>query len=198
MTRIAKMFVLIALLAAVAARPVAAQVAPGILSPRQGDVLQGVVPIRGSSDVTGFTAAEVSFRYDRQDNSSWFLLQQSSQPVNNGSLATWDTTTITDGDYNLRLRVYLADGSHSDATIPNLRVRNYTAVETPIPAQITLQPRPVPTDTLAVTPFPSPTALPVNPAVLTPVDISISLAYGGLGAVLLLGILGMYLWLRRK
>jgi hypothetical protein len=198
MTRIAKMFVLIALLAAVAARPVAAQVAPGILSPRQGDVLQGVVPIRGSSDVTGFTTAEVAFAYAGDTTGTWFLIATTRHPVAMDTLATWDTTTITDGDYNLRLRVYLADGSHSDATIPNLRVRNYTAVETPIPAQITLQPRPVPTDTLAVTPFPSPTALPVNPAVLTPVDISISLAYGGLGAVLLLGILGMYLWLRRK
>jgi hypothetical protein len=40
--------------------------------------------------------------------------------------------------------------------------------------------------------------LPANPAVLTQTDISTSLAYGGLGAVILIFILGIYLWLRRK
>ncbi len=198
MTRIVKMFLLAALLAAVTARPVAAQVAPGIISPRQGDVLQGVVTIRGSSDVTGFLSAEVAFAYAGDTTGTWFLIATSSQPVDADTLATWDTTTITDGDYNLRLRVYLSDGKTLDATIPNLRVRNYTAVETPTPAPTALQPTPIPTETPTPTPFPTPTALPGNPAVLTPRDISISLAYGGLGAVLLLVILGIYLWLRQK
>jgi hypothetical protein len=198
MNRIGIIFFLIPFLAAVAIRSVAAQVGRGIDSPQQGEVLQGVVTIRGSSNGTGFLSSEIDFAYAGDTTGTWFLIATSTQPVDSDILATWDTTTITDGNYNLRLRVYLTDGSHLDATVPDLRVRNYTPVETPTPAPTALQPTPVPTTTLTPTPFPSPTALPPNPAVMTPADVSTSLAYGGLGAVLLLVLLGIYLWLRRK
>ena len=198
MTRIVKMLLMILLLAAVAARSVAAQGLPAIASPKQGEVLQGVVTIRGSSNATDFLSAEVDFTYASDTTGTWFLIATDSQPVDSATLATWDTTTITDGEYNLRLRVYLSDGTHLDVIIPNLRVRNYTPVETPTPAPTTVQPTPTPTNTPIPAPFPSPTSLPGNPAVLTPAEISTSLAYGGLGAVLLILVLGIYLWLRRK
>jgi carbohydrate-binding DOMON domain-containing protein len=77
-------------------------------------------------------------------------------------------------------------------------VRNYTPVETPTPAPTAILPTLTPTDTLTPTPFPTPTPLPVNPAVLTQADISTSLVYGGLGAVILIIILGIYFGLRRN
>jgi hypothetical protein len=198
MTRIGKLLLLIPFLAALAARSVAAQGQPVILSPAQGEVLQGTVTLRGSSAETGFQSSEVDFAYAGDTTSTWFLVALASQPVDSNTLATWDTTTITDGNYNLRLRVYLNDGTHLDAIVPNLRVRNYTPVETPTPAPTAILPTLTPTDTLTPTPFPTPTALPVNPAVLTQADISTSLVYGGLGAVILIIILGIYFWLRRN
>ena len=198
MTRIGKLFLLNLILAAVAVRSVGAQGLPAILSPQQGAVLQGMVTIRGSSDETGFLSSEVDFAYAGDTTDTWFLVGTGNQPVNSDTLVTWDTTTITDGNYNLRLRVYLVDGTHLDAIVPNLRVRNYTPVETPTPAPIAIQPTLTPSDTLTLTPFPMSTPLPVNPAVLTQADISTSLAYGGLGAVILIIILGIYLWLRRN
>jgi hypothetical protein len=198
MTRIGKLLLLIPLLAAVAARSVAAQGQPVILSPRQGEVLQGTITITGSSGETGFLSSEVDFAYAGDTTGTWFLVAVASQPVDSNTLATWDTTTITDGNYNLRLRVSLNDGTHLDAIIPDLRVRNYTPVETPTPAPTAILPTLTPTDTLTPTPFPTPTPLPVNPAVLTQADISTSLVYGGLGAVILIIILGIYLWLRRN
>ena len=198
MTRIGKLLLLIPFLAAVAVRSVAAQGQPIILSPRQGEVLQGTVTITGSSAETGFLSSEVDFAYAGDTTGTWFLVAAASQPVDSNTLATWDTTTITDGNYNLRLRVYLKDGTHLDAIIPDLRVRNYTPVETPTPAPTAILPTLTPTDTLTPTPFPTPTPLPVNPAVLTRADISTSLVYGGLGAVILIIILGIYFWLRRN
>jgi hypothetical protein len=198
MTRIGKLLLLIPFLAAVAVRSVAAQGQPIILSPRQGEVLQGTVTITGSSAETGFLSSEVDFAYAGDTTGTWFLVAAASQPVDSNTLATWDTTTITDGNYNLRLRVYLKDGTHLDAIIPDLRVRNYTPVETPTPAPTAVLPTLTPTDTLTPTPFPTPTPLPVNPAVLTRADISTSLVYGGLGAVILIIILGIYFWLRRN
>ena len=198
MTRIGKLLLLIPFLAAVAVRSVAAQGQPVILSPRQGEVLQGTITITGSSGETGFLSSEVDFAYAGDTTGTWFLVAVASQPVDSNTLATWDTTTITDGNYNLRLRVYLKDGTHLDAIIPDLRVRNYTPVETPTPAPTAILPTLTPTDTLTPTPFPTPTPLPVNPAVLTQADISTSLVYGGLGAVILIIILGIYFWLRRN
>jgi hypothetical protein len=198
MTRIGKLLLLILILAAGTARSVDAQGLPAILSPQPGEVLQGMVTIRGSSNETGFLSSEVDFAYSGDTTGTWFLVGTDNQPVDSDTLATWDTTTITDGNYNLRLRIYLSDGTHLESIVSNLRVRNYTSVETPTPAPTAIQPTQTPGDMLTPTPYPSPTSLPVNPAVLTPADISTSLAYGGLGAVILIIILGIYLGLRRN
>ena len=129
------------------------------------------------------------------------MIADSTQPVSAGTLATWDTTTITDGNYNLRLRVSLADGTFTDVLVGNLRVRNYSPVETPTPVPTSPQaptPTLTPTITPTATPYPTPTQLPPNPAEIAPTDVWVSVGYGGLAAVALILLLGAYLWLRRK
>jgi hypothetical protein len=202
----------------VLASPVLAQNAqlsdPVIAAPRPGEALQGVIKISGSSDVAGFVSAEISFSYADNPTSTWFLIAMSTQPVSNDTLANWDTTVITDGDYILRLRIYLTDGSFRDAIVSGLRVRNYSPVETPTPipptpaptptitptatSSPTPQPTPIPTITQTATPFPTPTALPTNPAILVPTDVSASILFGGMAAILTFVIVGIFLWLRRK
>jgi hypothetical protein len=156
------------------------------------------VTITGSSDVPGFLSSEIAFAYVTGTKGTWFVIAASDQPVENGTLASWDTTHIADGDCNLRLRVILTDGSHLDAMVPGLRVRNYTPVETPTPASLPSQATQTPSAVPAATPYPTPTPLPPNPVELTPTNVWKSIGYGGLGAVLLFIILGIYLWLRRK
>jgi hypothetical protein len=200
MTRIGILLFLLPLLTALAVRPVAAQAGPVIVSPGQGDALQGVVTVTGSSYVTGFVSSELAFAYAGDTTGTWFLLATSKNPVVKNTLATWDTATITDGNYVLRLRAYLADGNFLDFTVPALRVRNYTPVETPTPTPTAVQPikpTPTPTITLTTTPFPTPTALPGNPSIITPLDLSKSIAYGGVGALLLLLVFTVYKKLRR-
>src|SRR5450759_3714885 len=150
-----------------------AQVGDAVIeSPRPGDVLQGVVTVIGSSDVNGFASAEISFSYMDDPTGTWFLLANNVQPVSKSTLATWDTTVITDGNYVLRLRVNLTDGSSQESLISELHVRNYTPVETPTPLPVTPEATPPPTSTATLETFPTPTALGQNPAILAPMDVT--------------------------
>jgi hypothetical protein len=167
-------------------------------SPLPGDVLQGVVAVTGSSDIDGFVSAEISFSYADDPTETWFLISNSTQPVSNDRLVTWDTTVITDGNYVMRLQVNLTNGTSSEFLVPELRVRNYTPVETPTPLPLAPEATPLPIITSTMTPFPTPTALARNPATLVPMDVSSSILYGGLAAILMFIIIGLYLWLRRK
>jgi hypothetical protein len=178
---------------------------PVINLPRPGDVIQGVMMITGSDDVAGFVSAEISFAYSGDPTGTWFLISLLDQPVSNNWLATWDTTVITDGNYDLRLRVNLADGSRREITVPSLRVRNYTPIETPTPTPIvptailaTTTPTSLPTITMTPSPFPTPTRMPNNPATLTPSNVYTSIIFGGLAVILAFSLIGLYLGLRRK
>jgi hypothetical protein len=171
---------------------------PTIDSPHPGDVLQGVVAVTGSSDVEGFLSAETSFSYTDDPTGTWFLISTSTQPVSNNRLVTWDTTVITDGNYVMRLQVNLTNGTSREFLVPQLRVRNYTPVETPTPLPLAPEATPLPTSMSTMTPFPTPTALARNPATLGPMDVSASILYGGIAAISMFIIIGIYLWLRRK
>lgn len=170
-----------------------------ITSPSAGQVLQGAVTVTGSSAMPDFVSAEISFSYPNDPTGTWFLVTQSDQPVTDGTLATWDTTLITDGDYTLRLRVTLADGSTRDVTVPDVRVRNYTPVETATPAPVAAADvTPLPTVAPTATLYPTPTPLPSNPAEITSSEVWTSLLYGGLAVLGLIALVWIYLRLRRN
>jgi hypothetical protein len=171
---------------------------PVIDSPRPGDVLQGAIGVTGSSDMVGFVSAEISFTYAEDPTGTWFLIGNSTQAVSNNLLVNWDTTVITDGNYVMRLRVNLADGTSREFLVQELRVRNYTPVETPTPLSIAPKATPLPTLISTRTPFATPTELARNPATLAPMDVSASIIYGGMAAILTFVMIGIYLWLRRK
>jgi hypothetical protein len=184
--------------------------AVNIQSPLPGQALQGSVPILGTIAVDAFSSAEVSFGYTSDTSGTWFLIQQVSEPLSDAQLTTWDTTIITDGNYNLRMVVTLTDGSQITVFVLGVRVRNYTPIETDTPTPITPTATPAPgelpsaTSTLTptLTPFPpSPTPLPTNPAIITLADIQTSVGTGTLITFGLFLCLSIYLalhWLRRR
>lgn len=166
---------------------------PEIQFPSAGQALQGTVSIRGTSAVKDFVSAEIDFAYADSIPNTWFLIAQSQTPVDDGDLAVWDTTTITDGVYDLRLTVRLKDGAIQSMTIKGLRVRNYTLIETDTPTPIIPTATPIPgetavpsiTPTVTITPIPpTATSLPPNPAQLSTEDIFGS---AGKGALAILG-----------
>jgi hypothetical protein len=182
-----------------------------INSPYPGQALQGSVPIEGNTDIPGFKAAYLYFAYTNNPTDTWFLIYEDTSPVTSGTLTQWDTTTITDGNYDLRIIVTLEDGSQLTDYVSGLRVRNYSPIETntptvppavattivstpgdnPLP---TGTPTPNPTPTASPTPIPpTPTSLPRNPAELSLPTIFASLGRGALIAVGLFALLGIYL-----
>ena len=83
-----------------------------ILDPQPGQALRGVVLIQGTAEHPAFDRYEVSFAYEPNPTADWFAIEAAgASPVQNGQLASWDTTQIADGDYQLRLRVFSSDGT---------------------------------------------------------------------------------------
>jgi hypothetical protein len=205
MKRLFVLFLLIAFLS----HPVQAQenTQPVISSPSEGQIAQGKVVVSGSVAGLGFSSYELSFSYNDDPTQTWFILTTSSLPVFESQLGTWDTTTLTDGDYTLRLRVFLLDGTVQETTVSGLRVRNYTAVPTAtftptVTAIVQFAP---PTAQLiapaaaTVTPsLPTPTPLPPNPASLQDASIASALGRGAILTLLLFLVFGLLLRLRRE
>ncbi len=170
---------------------------PQVNSPLPGSALQGTITIRGTTDLPGFQYAEVAFSYIGNQPDSWFLIQQSREPVKDGPLAAWDTTTIADGNYRLRLQVYLNNGSVLATEISGLRVRNYTPAETstPTPSSLSNTPMIVNTQTPILptsTPRFTPTSFPPNPAQVQPAKLAGSVAAGVGSAVAIFILLALY------
>jgi len=177
--------------------------APGVSlsAPVSGQALQGVVAIQGNSAIPGFSRAELSFAYRENPTGAWFLIAESQTAVENGLLAQWDTTTITDGEYHLRLVVYLENGQQQIAALTGLRVRNYTPVETETPTATVATATALPgvlaestaTPTPSATPIPpTATAIPPNPAIIGPGDLLSSLGRAALGVAGFFGLMGIY------
>jgi hypothetical protein len=172
--------------------------AVAVQSPAPGQALQGIVTVTGRMPADGFRSAELSFTYDQDPRQTWFLIEEFSETVAEGALAEWDTTLLTDGEYLLRLLVRMENGEQIEATVPGLRVRNYSPVETDTPAPT---PSPPPGETPAPSPSPlpsetarpaTPTPLPPNPAAITGQDIRGSLVKGVLIAMGSFALLGLY------
>jgi hypothetical protein len=179
-----------------------------ITKPLPGTPLQGTVSIEGSTGIEGFISWEVSFGYATDTTGTWFLIDEGDEQVAGGELTQWDTTTITDGDYNLRLTVYIQGSRRVHYLVNGLRVRNYSPIETITPTPTltstpyTETPRPslTPTETAqpTETSIPdTPTPLPTNPITITQRDINNSLVRGSAGALAAFGLVGLYLSIKR-
>jgi len=192
-----------------ASTPGAVVESAAILSPQPGQALQGTVPIIVDTTVEGFEAVELAFAYAVNPTETWFTIFQGNQPVVGETLAQWDTSQISDGQYTLRLIVKLNDGTQQTVDVAGLRVRNYTAIESDTPTPVAPSATPPPKDTPApsgtptptMTPIPpAPTRQPTNPAALGRTQVFLSVARGGLLAVGLFALAGLYgtwRWMRR-
>ncbi len=180
--------------------PVATQFL-SIQSPVTGQALQGTIPILGDLAASGFSSAELLFSYADNPTGTWFLIQNISEIPEDGPLAQWDTTTISDGSYTLRLVIRLADGSEIEQSVAGLRVRNYTPIETetPTPSTPTIAPVIVGTSTPTPTPTqlpPTPTPFPQNPAQFTPEQYREGFGKGALAVFGFFALMGLY-WIIR-
>jgi hypothetical protein len=117
--------VILSLLVFIHASSAAGQ-APGyaeIAFPSDGEGLAGIVTIIGTANHPAFASYELTFAYQDDPTATWFLLSEPvTTPVLDDRLGLWDTTAISAGVYQLRLRVNLEDGRFLQAVVPNLRI----------------------------------------------------------------------------
>ncbi len=113
-----------------------------ILSPVSGNVVAGNVQILGSAIHPQFLQYQVEFGPDPNPGNLWFPATSAvTSPVLNGLLGIWNTTTVQDSRYQLRLRVYLRDGTLLTTVIGNIAVQN--RINTPVPSATPNIPRPI-------------------------------------------------------
>ncbi len=176
-----------------------------ITSPAPDALLRGQVTITGNVEFPSFLSAQLDFAYASDPTNTWFNIQSFSQPLTDSTLAVWDTTSITDGDYVLRLRVNFEDGTFQEVTVPIQIGNDVQPTATPeptvtpepesvvIPTPFLLAASPTPTDP----PRPTPTALPPNPVSLGQIQIYASLGRGALVILGLFALAGLIIRARR-
>ena len=176
-----------------------------ITSPAPEEILRGQVTVTGKVDVPSFVSVQLDFAYASNPTNIWFTIHTFSQPLADSTLATWDTTSITDGDYILRLRVNFEDGTSQEVTVP-IEIGN-DAIPTPtlestatsepdtvlIPTPFLIAASPTPTHV----PRSTPTELPSNPVSLRQNQIYASLGRGALVILGLFALAGIIIRVRR-
>jgi len=174
-------------------------VTPGlyITSPLEGQVIQGVVEVQGSIPDGDFAYAELSYAFEESDSANWFIISRIDTPIQDGILAFWDTTTITDGIYRIRLAVYQTDGDSAEVIIKAIRVGNYTQYDTATPAPVSVDSTATPQQmTPTLTAIPEPTDFLENPASISQEDIAVSTTSAIIIILLGIVIVGIYLFFR--
>lgn len=131
-----------------------------ISEPRDGMLIEGIVPIYGSARIDDMDHYEV--QYGLGDNpSSWVTLARQNVVLEDGVLAAWNTRELLNGSYSLRVVAF--DRHGNSATSPSVRVSmvNPTPSNTPTPTASA-------TPTSSPTPSPSPSPTPTPSASTTP------------------------------
>ncbi len=170
---------LLGVLPVLAARPFQ-QGAQGIIkSPQPNEAVRGIVVITGSASVADFQFYKVEWSRD-PSSQEWHLIGSTyPTPVNDGVLLQWDTTTVPDGAYTLRLRVVKVDGNYQEYYVQPIIVANKRPTETATPrpeATRSATATPGPTATLAIfqptaalaQPSPTPTPVRLSPRSAVP------------------------------
>ena len=113
-----------------------------ILSPIPGNVVAGNVQVLGAAIHPLFLQYQLEYGPDPNPGNLWYPASGISQnPVFNGLLGIWNTTLVQDSVYQLRLRVWLRDGTSLATVVNNIRVQNQAP--TPIPSATPNIPRPI-------------------------------------------------------
>ena len=174
-----------------------------IQTPKNGDFLQGSVKIVGTVTGTGFQKAEISFRYQESQSQSWFLINQIDSPIVDNILANWDTSTIADGTYQIKVLAIYENDRQQETIIENLNVRNYTPFD-PIKTDSSDETQILPTTGMPIeimptpTQKPLPTPIPPNEMIVTQSQFIMTVIQGAILGVLFLFVIALFVIIRRR
>lgn len=126
----------VAAVAPVFGAPTGQEARPVIAQPGEGAVVRDVVQVIGTATHPQFQRYELYYApYPVPSDQSWIFIgdaHNNQQPL--GLLGTWDSRSVPDGAYALRVRVVKNDGNYLDSDPRRVTVANIAPVETPTPA----------------------------------------------------------------
>ncbi len=112
-----------------------------ILSPVPGSIVAGNVLVYGTAIHPQFLQYQLEYGPDPNTGNLWYPINVSQVPVSGGVIGTWSTLGTQDGNYQLRLRVILRDGSQLSTVVGGIRVQN--RAPTPVPSATPAIARPI-------------------------------------------------------
>lgn len=155
---------------------------PRVDSPQPGEQVKGTIIISGNTDLEGFASGGVYFGYP--DSGNWFPIANLGKPVRNGPIAQWDTTSIEDGTYRLRIAVILRNGIVAETIVNDVQVNNSSILQASTQPIAVEQKTEVNTPTMQSTPImQTATPLPVNPAELNNKRLNNVMIISGIGTL---------------
>jgi hypothetical protein len=93
-----------------------------ITSPKPGDIVKGIVEITGTANVPNF--AFYKYEIAPMGTQNWAPISAAREPKNNQPLGSWSTTSLTNGDYFLRLVITDNLGKELEPCVLAVRVLN--------------------------------------------------------------------------
>jgi hypothetical protein len=93
-----------------------------ITAPKPGDVVRGIVEIMGTANVPNF--AFYKYETAPMGTQNWSPVSADREPKTNESLGSWSTTSLTNGDYFLRLVITDNLGKELEPCVLAVRVLN--------------------------------------------------------------------------
>lgn len=93
-----------------------------ITAPKPGDEVKGKVELIGTADIQNF--GFYKYEVTPIGIESWATISAGRTAVRNGSLGDWDTTTLANGDYFLRLVVTDNVGTSLEPCVIAIRILN--------------------------------------------------------------------------
>jgi len=145
-----------------------------LTAPAEGSEVSGLVTLRGSMDVPYFASYRLEYGVSHNPGAYGRIAGPFQHPIRHGVLGLWDTRSLPNGPYTLRLVVRDKAGNEYDAKVHvqlNHLLETPTATVTPTAtptATATMTPTPVPTATPTVAMKPLPTATPTPLPTATP------------------------------
>lgn len=155
------------------AAPAGQEARPVIAQPPPDAAVRGVVQIVGTATHPQFQRYELYYApWPVPSDQSWIFIGDAhfnQQPL--GLLGTWDSRSVPDGAYALRVRVVKVDGNYLDSDPRRVLVVNTrplasptpVATDTPVPVPTVVQPTPTTVIEVlppAESPTPEPTSTP--------------------------------------
>jgi hypothetical protein len=93
-----------------------------ITAPEPGDVISGTVNITGTASIPNF--GFFKYEFAPRGSQTWATIAAQREPVQNSDLGDWNTSSLTNGDYFLRLVVTDNVGVSLEPCVIAVRVAN--------------------------------------------------------------------------